>query len=207
MDDVSSSSSGSRPLRSGRRPGVSGTRATILDAARRRFADNGYDRTSLRAIAADAGVDQALIGHFFGSKLKLFVTVMEPPFLPQEIMPRVLEGDRSDIGRRAARVVVALLEDPDVRGRGVGLLRAAASEPEAARMVRELVTRELWEPLAAGLGLEDADLRVNLVASQIVGLVMIRYILEAEPLALLSSEELINALAPTLQRYLVEPIS
>lgn len=204
---MSSSSSVSRPVRSGRRPGVSGTRAAILDAARRRFADNGYDRTSLRAVAADAGVDQALIGHFFGSKLKLFATVVEPPFGAQEIMPRVLEGDRKDIGKRAARVVVTLLEDPDVRGRGVGLLRAAASEPEAARMVRELVTRELWQPLAAGLGLEDADLRVNLIASQIVGLVMIRYILEAEPLASLSSEELIDALAPTLQHYLVGPLT
>lgn len=203
MAGVSKSNAGSR---SGRRPGVSGTREAILEAARRRFAELGYDRTSLRGIAADAGVDQALIAHFFGSKMQLFVSVVEVPIPTDAIVARVLGGDREDIGERTARTVATLLGDPDLQGRVMGLLRAATSEPEAARMVRELVTRRIWGPLAESLGVEDADLRVSLVASQIVGVVMVRHILEAEPLASLSDDQLVDLIAPTLQRYLTGPL-
>lgn len=73
-------------------------------------------------------------------------------------------------------------------------------------MVRELVTRRIWGPLAESLGVEDADLRVSLVASQIVGVVMVRHILEAEPLASLSDDQLVDLIAPTLQRYLTGPL-
>jgi AcrR family transcriptional regulator len=190
----------------GRRPGPSGTREAILAAARRQFAERGYDRTTLRSIAADAAVDPALVVHFFGSKQLLFVEVVEFPFDPAVMLPRVLAGDPAGVGARLAEVLVSLLEDPESRARITGVVRAAASEPEAARMVRELLMREVWTPAAAALGVEDAELRMNLVGSQVVGLVMARYIVGAEPLASLPPAQLVEAIAPTLQRYLAEPL-
>jgi len=192
--------------RSGRRPGDSGTREAILEAARRQFAELGYDRTSLRAIALEAGVDPTLVSHFHGSKQRLFVSVVELPFHPTEILPGLLAGDRDAIGLRVARFVVGVAESEDGRRRVTGLVRAAASEPEAARLVRELVARELFAPIAQALEVEDAELRASLVGSQIVGLVMARYVVAVEPLASCPPEVVVAALAPTLQRYLTGPL-
>ena len=191
------------PRRSGRRPGPSGTREAILAAARRQFAAQGYDRTSMRGIAAEAGVDQALVAHFFGGKQQLFVEVVRLPFEPSELLPLLLEGDRETLGERLAGFVASVLESPEGRARVLGVVRAAASEPEAARMLREFLRGELWAPLAEQLGAEDAELRVTLAGSQIVGMVMARHVIEVEPLAALSAGELAALLAPTLQRYLV----
>jgi len=191
------------PRRSGRRPGPSGTREAILAAARRQFAAQGYDRTSMRGIAAEAGVDQALVAHFFGAKQQLFVEVVRLPFEPSDLLPVLLEGDRETLGERLAGFVASVLESPESRARVLGIVRAAASEPEAARMLREFLRGELWAPLAEQLGAEDAELRVTLAGSQIVGMVMARHVIEVEPLAELSSSELVALLAPTLQRYLV----
>jgi AcrR family transcriptional regulator len=188
--------------RSGRRPGASGTREAILAAARRQFAALGYVRTTMRGVAAEAGVDQALVAHFFGGKQGLFVEVVRLPFAPGEVLPRLLEGDREELGERIARFMAAVLDDPEGRARVTGVMRAAASEPEIARMMREFMQGELWTPLAEALGVDDAQLRVTLAASQLVGMVMVRHVIEAEPLASLSPDELVEHLAPTLQRYL-----
>jgi AcrR family transcriptional regulator len=196
----------SRRTGRGRRRGETRTRDAILESGRRLFAERGYDRTSLRAIARDAGVDPSLVAHFFGSKQRLFVEVVELPFDPAEVLPEILLGERATVGMRLAGFFVRLLENPEARARVIGVVRAAASEPEAARLVRELLMREVWAPAAALLGVEDAELRVNLVGSQAVGLVMARYVVAAEPLASLPPEKLAAAIGPTLQRYLVEPL-
>lgn len=192
--------------RSGRRPGDSGTREAILGAARRQFSELGYDRTSLRAIALEAGVDPTLVTHFHGSKQNLFLSVVELPFHPPDVLPGLLAGDRGAIGLRLARFVVGVAESEDGHRRVTGLVRAAASEPEAARLVRELVTRELFAPIAEALDVEDAPLRASLVGSQIVGLVMARYVVAVEPLASCPPDVVIAAIAPTLQRYLTGPL-
>jgi AcrR family transcriptional regulator len=193
--------------RTGRRPGSSGTREAIAEAARRRFAELGYERTTIRTIAGDAGVDPALVLRFFGSKQQLFLSVMALPFEPEEVFPEILAGRRSGAGLRLARFAVGVLEDP--RGRSVitGILRAAASEPEAARMVRDLVAGRIVAAISESLGVEDARLRANLVASQIVGLAMSRYIVRVEPLASLPPEAVVEAIAPNLQRYLTRPLT
>jgi AcrR family transcriptional regulator len=183
----------------GRRPGASVTREAISAAARRQFAERGYDRASLRSIAAEAGVDAALIAHFFGSKERLFVAVVELPIDPELVLPQVLDGPRGKTGERLARVLVDVLEDGEARRRITGLVRAAATEPAAARMVRELLTRRVFSPLAHLL-------RANLLGSQVVGLVMARYVVGVEPLASLPRDTLVAAIAPTLQRYLTEPL-
>ena len=194
----------SRP--SGRRPGDSGTREAILRAARRQFAELGYDRTTLRGIALEAGVDAALVSHFHGSKQQLFVSVVELPFSPAEVMPRLFEGDRQSVGERAARFLLGLLGSEENRGRIIGLIRAAASDAEAARMVRELLVTQLLTPLAEHLGSDQPRLRANFLGAQVVGLVMARYIVAVEPLASIDQEAVIAVLAPNIQRLLVEPL-
>ena len=188
--------------RSGRRPGDSGTRDAIHAAAGRQFAELGYDRTSMRSVAREAGVDPALVAHFFGSKQALFVAVVELPFDPASVVPALFAGDRDGLGRRLADFLLATLEDPDARRRMTGLVRAAASEPQAARMVRELVTQQVFARIVAALDVGDAELRATLLGSQVVGLVMARYVLGLEPLASLPPDAVAAAIAPNLQRYL-----
>ncbi len=192
--------------RSGRRPGDSGTRDAIRTAAGRQFAEQGYDRTSMRSIAGEAGVDPALVAHFFGTKHELFVDVVELPFDPGQVLPVIFAGDRQHVGRRLADFLLTALENPEARRRMTGLIRAAASEPQAARMVRELIAREVFARIIDALDVDDADLRAGLLSSQVVGLVMARYILEVEPLASLPPGQAAAAIAPTLQRYLTEPL-
>jgi AcrR family transcriptional regulator len=188
--------------RTGRRPGESGSREAIADAARHSFAELGYDRTTIRGIAAEAGVDPALVAHFFGSKQKLFVSVMALPFNPEEVMPEILGGSRSQAGRRLAEFAVGLLENPEARSVLVGIVRAAASEHEAAHLVREVVASRIVGAVSAALSTPDAALRANLVASQMVGLIMARHVIRVEPIASLPPDALIKAIAPNLQRYL-----
>ena len=193
--------------RSGRRPGQSGTREAILAAASRHFAQHGYDRASLRAIAAEAGVDQKLITHFFGSKQQLFVAAVGLPLNPAEVVPSLLAGDPASLGERLATLLTEVLERPELHQRFTGVVRAAASEPDVARMLREFLGREVLAPAANLLSIEDAPFRVNLVGSQIVGLVLARYVLEIEPLASMPPRVVVAAVVPTLQRYLVEPLN
>jgi AcrR family transcriptional regulator len=206
MAAMSNPPDGTQHRRSGRRPGRSSTRETILAAARRQFAQHGYDRASLRAIAGDAGVDQKLIAHFFGSKQKLFVAAIGLPLNPAEMLPAVLAGERGQLGRRLAQLLFSVLDDPAFHQRLTGVVRAAAAEPEVARMMREFLTREVFAPTAEILGCDDALLRANLVGSQIVGLVMARFVVELEPLASAPPQVVADAVASTLQRYLVEPL-
>jgi AcrR family transcriptional regulator len=195
------------PRRSGRRPGASGTREAIRAAAGRLFAEQGYDRTTMRAVAAAAGVDPKLVAHFFGSKHRLFLDAVELPIDPAAVAPVLLGGDPEGAGERVARLVVGVLEDPEGRRRMTGLVRAAASEPDAARLVRDVIGRELFAPIVEALGVDDAPLRASLLGSQLVGLAMARYVVGVEPLASIPAEEVITALAPTLQRYLTGPLA
>jgi AcrR family transcriptional regulator len=193
-----------RPV--GRRPGTSQTRQLILDTARQHFAELGYDRTTLRGIAAAAEVDVALVSHFFSGKQRLFAEAAALPYDPAVVLARLLTGPREQIGRRLAEQVLDLLEDPASRRQMIALIRAAASEEEAAEQIRKRINRELLVPIATGLGSPDAPLRAALTGSQVVGLVMTRHIVGIEPLAHTSREQLVAAIAPTLQRYLTGPI-
>lgn len=189
----------------GRRPGESGAREAIAAAARKNFAEHGYDRATVRGIARDAAVDPALVAHYFGSKQALFAAVIELPLDPSVVLPAILSGDRDKVGERMARFVVNLLES-EARQSLVGLVRAATSEPEAAAAVRRIITTRVFAPATEALGLPDAELRANLIGAQTVGLVMARYVVAVEPLASLGADELIRVLTPTYHRYLAEPL-
>jgi AcrR family transcriptional regulator len=195
-----------RSGRTGRRPGESGTREAILAAGRRQFAELGFDRTSMRQVALEAGVDPTLVSHFFGSKQGLFLAVVELPFSPEQVLPQLLSGDPEQAGRRLATFALGVLESEEGRGRVLGLLRAATSEPEAARLIRDLLTEKLLTPVAEAIGAGDARYRANLAMSQMVGIALARYLIGVEPLASKPVAEVIDAVGPTLQRYLSGPL-
>jgi AcrR family transcriptional regulator len=197
------SSGGSK--RSGRRPGPTTTRDAIAGAARRQFAELGYDRATLRGIAGEAGVDAALVVRFYGSKDGLFRDVMALPPMVAEAIASLADGPRATLGRRLAEVVVGMLEDPRSREVVLGRIRSAASHPDAAALVRETVTRDVGRLVAAVT--DDApETRAVLVGSQVVGLALARHVVRVEPLASLPPGDVIEYVAPVFQHYLLGPL-
>jgi AcrR family transcriptional regulator len=191
-----------RTPRTGRRPGASGSREAILAAATRLFAEHGYVDTSLRAIAAEAGVDAALIIHFFESKANLLTAAVKWPFDAETEMARITARGRRHAGDGLVRLVVQTWDREGDRNAIMTLLRAAAVEPAAADLVRDFMQRELFPPLLRRLKPSQPELRANLVASQLVGLGIARYVLRFQPLAAMSEDEVVDWVAPTIQRYL-----
>jgi AcrR family transcriptional regulator len=188
--------------RSGRRPGPTTTREAIAEAARRQFAELGYDRATLRGIAGEAGVDAALVVRFYGSKDALFREVMALPPAVAEAMAGLAHGPTATIGRRLAEVIVGMLEDPRSRSIVLGRIRSASSHPDAAALVRETVTRDVGR-LVAALTDDEPETRAVLVGSQVVGLALARHVVRVEPLASLPAADVVDYLAPVLQHYLV----
>jgi AcrR family transcriptional regulator len=188
--------------RSGRRPGPTTTREAIAEAARRQFAELGYDRATLRGIAGEAGVDAALVVRFYGSKDALFREVMALPPAVAEAMAALADGPSATVGRRLAEVIVGMLENPRSRSVVLGRIRSASSHPDAAALVRETVTRDIGR-LATALTDDQPETRAVLVGSQIVGLALARYVVRVEPLVSLPAADVIDYLAPTFQHYLV----
>jgi AcrR family transcriptional regulator len=193
----------SSPAR-GRRPAGSNTRAAIEAAARRRFAEVGYPRTTMRAIAADAGVDPRLISHFFGSKQELFVAVVELPFEPEPTFDALLSGGDAGVGGRLAEFVLGMLDRPETRSTILGVIRAAASEEAAAEQIRELLATRLLGPLARRVGADQPDLRAALVASQVVGLAFARHVVGFNALVEADRAALAGLLAKVFDVYLLD---
>ena len=192
--------------RRGRRPGPSRTREAIADAARRQFAELGYDRTTIRSVASEARVDPALVLHYFESKQQLFLAAVELPFDVADLVEQIRSGPRAKVGERVVHFALGVLRNPEGLARWTGMIRAAASDPDAAAVLRDVLNKRIFEPLAEALGSDDAQLRANLASSQMVGLVMARYVIAIEPLASADDETVAVAVAPTIQRYLVEPL-
>jgi AcrR family transcriptional regulator len=161
----------------------------------------------MRAIAREATVDPSLVSHYFGTKDDLFLAAIELPFEPEVVLPSLLASDIESLGERVARFAVGILEDEAARARVLAIVRAAASEPAAAALLRRLIEERIRDPIARALGSDDAELRAALMGSQIVGLVMARYVVGVEPLASLPADDLAANIAPTFQRYLAEPLA
>jgi AcrR family transcriptional regulator len=190
--------------RTGRRPGAAGTREEILAAAREAFSERGYDGATVREVADRAGVDPALIYHYFGSKQQLFVAAMEIPYHWREALSAVLEGPPEQLGERLVRQLLGYWEDPEVRPLFMGVVRSAATDPMAAEMVRKLLAEGPFVVLARAIGTPDADLRAMLIASHVMGLALLRYILRVEPMASASVDTLASMVGPVVQRYLID---
>lgn len=188
--------------RSGRRPGDPPTRAVILAAARVAFSVGGYDHATIRGIAARAGVDPALVLHYFGSKEQLFEAALDLPLRPAELVAEALTTDRDRVGEFAVRRFLTVWEDPQNKPIMMAMLRSVVSNEYAADLVRRLLAKMVLEPLATQLGLPDADLRASLLGTQFIGLALARYVARVEPIASADVERLVAAVGPTVQRYL-----
>ncbi|SHF32105.1 transcriptional regulator, TetR family [Streptoalloteichus hindustanus] len=197
---------GVRPRRRGRRPAGEDTRAALLAAARAEFIEQGYDGATVRAIARRAGVDPAMVNHWFGGKEGLFTaSVIRLPIRPSEIIRRLLDGPPDAVGERMVRTFLTVW-DASGGGQFTALVRSVTGTEMAATALREVFVRKVFRRVVDELGMAQGDLRATLCGSQIVGLGMARYVLKLEPLASTDIETVVTAIAPNLQRYITGDI-
>jgi AcrR family transcriptional regulator len=191
--------------RRGRRPAGQDTKDALLAAARAEFSAHGYQGAKVRSIAAAAGVDAAMVNHWFGGKEGLFAAAMDLPISPDVLLGRLLDGGVEDLGERIVRTFLTVW-DGTGGGAFVALLRSVSSHEQAARMLREFITEVLFRRLADVVGPDRPALRASLCGSQLVGLGMARYVIKFEPLASTDIATLAVTIGPNLQRYLTEPL-
>jgi AcrR family transcriptional regulator len=176
----------------------------VLAAAREAFADRGYDGASIRGIAAAADVDPALVHHYFGTKDALFLAAVEAPIDPDELLPGVLAAPPEERGEAVVRMVLRVWDGP-ARPAILALVRSAVNHEWSARLLREFVLTKIVRRVVGSFGdmpVEEREARGALVASQVIGLVLTRYVLQLEPNASATHDSLAAAIGPTLQRYL-----
>jgi AcrR family transcriptional regulator len=191
--------------RTGRRRGSPDTREAILSAARDTFADKGFDGASIRAIAAAAGCDPALVHHYFGTKEQLFLATVQAPINPGALIPQVFAGGPDGLGERLVRTLLSIWDNPEVGPAGVALLRGAMANDSSARLLREFLTSNVLRRVVEQLGVDQPALRGTLVASQVFGIIGVRYLLRIEPLASAPIEVVAAAVGPNIDRYLTDP--
>ncbi len=194
--------------RTGRRKGTPDTRDAILDAARDAFADKGFDGATVRGIATAAGVDPALVHHYFGTKEQLFLATVDIPVDPGDFVPMAISGDLEHLGERVVRTFLSVWDDPRTGAPLVALIRTGIQHDWSARLLREFVTAQILRRIIARLDVPPAEsqMRAALTASQMIGLGLARYLLKLEPLASADGETVVRLMAPTIQRYLTEPL-
>ncbi len=192
----------------GRRPGNADTRGEIVEAAKRVFAAKGYDGTSLRAVARDAGVDPALVHHYFDGKASLFVAAMALPFDPRQVKEHAATSEYS-----GARTIESFLTMWD-RAEGSGssfasCMSAMAASTNVADAMREFVNERVWSVLPTNEGESEAlkKRRTAMVSSQLMGLAFARYLLRVPPMSTASPRQIGRWVGPTLDRYATEPLS
>lgn len=191
--------------RRGRRPGAPDTRAAILDAARGLFAAQGYAGTSVRSVAAAAGVDASLVHHYFGTKDQLFIAALELPVDPRSRLAGVIAQGPDGAGERMLRVFLSVWDDPELKLPLLGLARNML-DPSGQRLLTDGFLPAVLQPIGVALGVDRPETRMPLVASQIIGLIMLRYLLEVEPVASMPADDVVTIYAPTVQRYLTGPL-
>lgn len=195
-----------RPARTGRRPGDTATRSAILAAATARFTEHGFRNATIRAIAADADVDPALVHYFFGSKEQLFVQAMALPIQLGTLIARLIEGGMDGIGARLVGAVLDVLDELGPANPMLALIRSATTHADAARMVREFIGAAVVARLAAALDVDRPELRASLCASQIVGMVVAREMVELPALRAAERPVLVAAYGSAIQNYLDMPL-
>ena len=195
-----------RTGRPGRRPGRPDTREAILAAARERFARIGFAKTSIRAVAADAAVDPALVHHYFGSKQQLFAAAVELPIDPEIILQQIDAVPLHRLGETIVAAVVGLWDSP--AGAGALALARTVLTGENSAMARDFLMSVILERVRRRIATEEDDgrVRVGLAAAQMAGVVATRKIIGIPAMAQLPSTELVSAVGPTLQRYLTGDI-
>ncbi|MER7973328.1 MULTISPECIES: TetR family transcriptional regulator [unclassified Streptomyces] len=182
------------------------TRDRILAVAREEFSARGYEKTSVRGIAKAAGVDSALVHHYFGTKDQIFEAAVEDSVAPVLHAPHTLaEGPLEDVGERLTRFMFGVWENPATRTPLLAIVRSAVNNEAAASVFRRLVVSQVLGRVAGRLGRPDAELRAELAAAQLVGCAMLRYVIQVEPLASADVERIIARVAPVVQGHLTGP--
>ncbi|MCQ4204835.1 TetR family transcriptional regulator [Streptomyces sp. NPDC058783] len=182
------------------------TRDRILVTAREEFSERGYEKTSVRGIAKAAGVDPALVHHYFGTKEQVFAAAIEVAFAPAMDAPEAIaDGPLDGVGERLTRFIFGVWENPATRTPLLAILRSAVNNEAAAAVFRRLIAAQLLRRVAAQLNSPDAELRVELAAAQLIGCAMLRYVIKVEPLASADPEQLVARLAPVVQGHLTGP--
>jgi AcrR family transcriptional regulator len=188
--------------RRGRRQGEPVSRDAVLAAAKRRFATEGYEKTTLRAIAKDAHVDASMVLYLFRSKEELYRESLRLVLNPDVLVATLTEGD-GDIGTRMVRRYLQIWETPDSAASMRAMLQSATSNSDAHEAFRGFMQSYVLPAVSEALGGgEQARLRAMLAGSQLVGVAMLRYVMEVPPMATLSGDEIVTLIAPTLTRYL-----
>ncbi|KFG02415.1 TetR family transcriptional regulator [Streptomyces europaeiscabiei] len=181
-------------------------RDRILAAAREEFSERGYDKTSVRGIAKAAGVDSALVHHYFGTKDQVFEAAITLSFAPAMDAPRMVEeGPLDGVGERLARFFFSVWENPATRTPLLAIVRSAVNNEAAAAVFRRIVATQVLRRIAGRLDVPDAELRAELAAAQLVGIAMLRYVIKVEPLASADPEQIIGRVAPVVQAHLTGP--
>ena len=190
----------------GRRPGNVDTRQEILDAARQAFAADGFARTTIRRVAADAAVDPALVHHYFGSKADLYAATVDLGISPTVLASVLDEVPNEQLAEHLVRLFLSVWREPGTRA---GLLAILAGAMTGNRVgldaFRDFLTDSLLAVVVPRLPGERSDLRATLAASHLVGMAIVRYVVELEPLASCPEDELIAIVAPRIQSYFDGP--
>jgi len=192
--------------RAGRQPVDADNRAAILAAATARFAELGFRDTTMRAVASDAGVDSALVHYFFGTKEQLFIQAMELPIEPSAFLATVLGPGIAGLGERIVGGLLSILDEAGPTNPMLALIRSAATHASAARMLREFLTSSVTSRVAAALDVDRPELRAALCASQVIGMIVAREVIELPPLPTTDRAVLVAAYGPALQHYLEDPL-
>jgi AcrR family transcriptional regulator len=201
-----------RTGRPGRRTGDSGTSEAILDAARAQFAEHGYRGATIRAIAAQAEVDPALVHHFYGTKEALFAAAMRLPVVPSEALTAAFESEPPEggPGEHVVRTALTLWETDGLKETFLGLLKSAVTSEEAAIMLREFVAESILSTLVRVVGVKgtgaEVEYRAAMVATQMLGLAMTRLVLGLPAVTQVSVAELAATIGPSVERYLTGEI-
>jgi|SRR5262245_44765341 len=179
------------------------TKGAILAAARTEFARHGYDKTTVRGIARSAGVDPALVYHYFGSKEDVLVAVLDLPVNPAEVVSGLLADGLDRIGERLVRFLLSIWDAPDGRTRFLAVIRTAVTNESVADVMREFFTREVLAKISKEIGAPDAELRASLAFSHVMGMAIARYVIKVEPLASAAPDAIATMLGPVVERYLL----
>jgi len=190
-----------RTRRSGRRSGDSGTREAILEAARAQFISTGFRGTTIRSVAKSAGVDPALVLHFFGTKEALFAAAVRPPTDPASLLRGALERAPESAGTALVGFLLDSWDSEDTNRMMLAIMRSAMREEVAAKMVREQIVNAIAQALEAR-GIDRPEYRAALVATQIAGIALGRYVVRLRALVEADRDEMLAAFGPTIQRYL-----
>ncbi len=188
--------------RTGRRPGTPETREDILVAARRAFAERGYEATSLRSIANQVHVDPALLVHYFGSKDGLFLAALEVAVGPSDLFSGLNDLSVRDAAELVVRRYLSLLDEEQTRDVVLSLVRSAVSSERAATMLREFLVEKMLASLGAVIDQGDGQLRASLVVAQLIGIAMLRHVVKLDVLARASNDDLVLLAAPVIEGYL-----